>query len=556
MRTYASNTPESRELLSDLEYLWDQVKDIQSSSQSSENDSVSVPPPIPLLHSSTRSLDHSSANWKSPNQGNSALTAENLMTYNQQQLNLQEDPRQSHLPRRHGPPIESYTSADKSNFHKKHGSSRRSSKYLDNQLPSDLNPPPLYHAQSYISGGASNASRAAETVNTAAATGLPSNKNQFLRKQYPEPSSRSVKNKTQQTQKSHTHHSSESDVASRSEYFDSREAASNIRNAALTRSSSTNLNPIAAIPNPPETAHETNEMKRWRRDVNWALGTINEEILAIHHRYGLTPALDNSLVESSSLAQSQEQGQVKKAFNTSGLEYSGSVPENSEKSELYKTSILYAIVVKAQSLLPWIGIGAGNSNDSSHRHSSNNNHQHHNHHYSFEDSSDILIPNHRKLSGETELSTNFDNMHSSSSYYNYRNQNNRQNNIHQNHHQYYSGNNNLQGKTGTKSQNTVHSSLYSKPSSSCNLRSRSLLFILSFIFKLFSVAKRIIIDLLVLYLAATLIAKGVRRYPQLVQNSGVLRAVVYAWDGVFENLVLKNLLRNMTKNGRGGKSVK
>lgn len=40
MDTYASETPESRELLNDLEYLWDQVKDIQPSSSSDDSAAI------------------------------------------------------------------------------------------------------------------------------------------------------------------------------------------------------------------------------------------------------------------------------------------------------------------------------------------------------------------------------------------------------------------------------------------------------------------------------------------------------------------------------------
>lgn len=107
-----------------------------------------------------------------------------------------------------------------------------------------------------------------------------------------------------------------------------------------------------------------NEMKRWRHDVNWALDTINEEIMAIRQRYGVHPLTDHDVSggvgDQSNLPQGSRpgaHGKIPHSAESSQLVGKGANSIISDDSEVYKSSILYASILKARRMFAWFGIG-------------------------------------------------------------------------------------------------------------------------------------------------------------------------------------------------------
>lgn len=88
----------------------------------------------------------------------------------------------------------------------------------------------------------------------------------------------------------------------------------------------------------------------WRRDVNWALETINEEIMAIRQRYGTNKNLEDSFLSSKLSSQDLSQDPTRlnhKYPNQDDKMQISSSLENSEHSELYKNSLLYSAILKS-----------------------------------------------------------------------------------------------------------------------------------------------------------------------------------------------------------------
>lgn len=504
MHTYASDTPELRELLSDLEYLWDQVKDIQPSSSSS-SDSVAMPPIastphyLPVSSRSARSVDRESSVDQTPSEGGTAaLTAANLMTYNQQQQQQQQNVRVTSSSRpqrvpRPGSFAGSYSSAGKHNHKKYQGSSKRSSKYHDNPIPG-INPPPLYSAQSYISGGESVNSRAAETVNTAAATGLPpTTPNQKSHwRQYPGSASSLTKKDHIPTrldiklkkQGRNLPYFTESNDVEDQEFFDAREAANSIRNAAATNSARLTDDPLI-ISTGSKIIDETNELTRWRRDVNWALETINEEIMAIRQRYGTNKNLEDSFLSSKLSSQdSQDPTRLNHKYpNQDDKMQISSSSENSEHSELYKNSLLYSAILKARQLLVWIGIGKTDTRQPPRRDTSHNPLFHHPHsRFIPKDGHFLHAPGHSPLASPPQ-------------------------------HTWRSG-------------------------------------LVRIFATVFAIVQRAVVDLVVLYLLAFLFAKGISKFPQVVgSNKFHLQSAVSVWDTAFKRLLLGQLVKKAKSDG-------
>lgn len=376
MHAYASDSQESRELLSDLEYLWDQVKDIQPSS-SDDSAGGDAGPGVPHLNRRRhRPLSHAGSNAEST----AALTAANLMSYTQQQHQHQQ--QQQQIPKQkkqHGSFVGSFTSGgpppgtpssriDRSGNNNNINNNNKRSGNRNFPLPeSTLGIPPsslsgMYRAESYMSGGArSHNSRAADTsVMPDAAAG---NRNSVRGSRREQVAASAASHSHQNTTK-HIIEDQEIDhhhplVGSRDEIFYDAKAVAE----------SGELHP--------QLDSETLEMRKWRRDVNWALETINEEILAIRQRYGGTPLQNSTGPSGSNQLDNGGRGIASRVGagpgpiptdnrrnnnsnqaphrNFPGQPRKGSTT-GTDDSEIYKSSILYQALNRVRRLLAGLGI--------------------------------------------------------------------------------------------------------------------------------------------------------------------------------------------------------
>lgn len=279
MHTYASDSQEARELLADLEYLWDQIKDLQPTSS---DDSIQGLPSAPFTN---RHL-HSHAGSTS---SAAALTTANLISYNQQ--NLRHPP--SHTNSHAG----SYASIE--NKRSRHGNKRSHRHY---PLPENLQGIPasslseMYRAESYMSGQSYNSNKVREARK---GKGKGRNKN-FIGSQA-------------------------SDVAhddTQNQFFQQPYNG----NIEISQLDDPNL-----------------EMTKWRRDVTWALETINEEIMAIRERYGTNGLLKDSDPLSQSVSRMNEDSRKMR------------IPQL-ESTGAYNKNIIYRLIHKGNQLLALLGI--------------------------------------------------------------------------------------------------------------------------------------------------------------------------------------------------------
>lgn len=105
---------------------------------------------------------------------------------------------------------------------------------------------------------------------------------------------------------------------------------------------------------------ENIEMRKWRRDVNWALETINEEILAIRQRYGVSPlhqhpSSGTHTQDPQQPHQNRPDGNGKSRRGRSKQRKDSSTTATDE-SEFYRNSILYTSLVNLRRILSKLGI--------------------------------------------------------------------------------------------------------------------------------------------------------------------------------------------------------
>lgn len=279
MHTYASDSQEAQELLADLEYLWDQIKDLQPTSS---DDSIPGLPSAPFTNRHLRSHAGSTSSA-------AALTAANLLSYNQQHLRHPPSYTNSHTG--------SYASVENRNSH--HGNKRNHRHY---PLPENLQGIPasslseMYRAESYMSGQSYKSNKVREAHKGKG------------------------KNRIKKLIGSQT-----SDVApdeSQNQFF--QQQFNN--NMEISQLEDPNL-----------------EMTKWRRDVTWALETINEEIMAIRERYGTSGLPKDSGTLSQGISRLNDDG--RKIF----------IP-HLESSGVQNKSIIYRLIYKGNQLLSLLGI--------------------------------------------------------------------------------------------------------------------------------------------------------------------------------------------------------
>lgn len=328
MHTYASESQEAVELVSDLEYLWDQIKDLQPSSSDDSatggvGSSILSRPRHRHHKHRTRTISEqdiaSSPGSIAHDNSPAPLTASNLRSYNERQ-------------QQQGASSYSSIGNQKDKIASLRNAQQRASgtsSYYP--LPeSTLGIPPsalgMYRAESYLSGRSVHST----TPKPSSGKGKGMQRSDFNQTKRLS----SLQEGQQFIGQRHGRdldesHSQLGPGVREEEFYDARVLESSSEDVSNLR-------------------EENLEMKKWRRDVNWALETINEEIMAIRQRYGVVPLHQQQPPSGSGGDQRSKNKRLKQRKDSSTT--------ITDDSDIYRNGIIYTSLVKFRRVLSKFGL--------------------------------------------------------------------------------------------------------------------------------------------------------------------------------------------------------